>query len=118
MVKFLTNTVLLEDYCKATGKYGMFINIGDWRTDEELKEIFKAAPYLDSENSNDFLNYISQILCDGQGFIICDTRAEMERYYDLTVGDDGPTALNDYSGPCKIYALTCSPENGLENENT
>jgi hypothetical protein len=117
MIKFLTNTKLLEAYCKASGKYGVFISF-IWNETDNLNEIYKAAPYLNTENSNDFLHNISQILCDNQGFIICDTREEMERYYNLTVGDDGPTTLNDYNGPCKIYALTCSPENGLENENT
>jgi len=41
----------------------------------------------------------------------------LDAYY-RTVGDDGPTKLNDYNGPCRIYALTCDPFGQLLNENT
>jgi hypothetical protein len=38
--------------------------------------------------------------------------------YDKTVGDDGPTELNNYGGPARVYALTCNLYGQLENENT
>ena len=47
-----------------------------------------------------------------------DTEKEMEKHYDLTVGDDGPTKYNSYDGECRVYALTCSNTGELLTENT
>lgn len=98
---------VLQQLCKATGKWGLYIAFvplaeGDW-----WGEVVQAAPYL--RDAAPFFD------C---GWMLFDTQAEMQRHFDMTVGDDGPTETNSYSGPTKVYALTCNPQGQFENENT
>ena len=106
-MKALTVHDLAEAYCRATGKYAMAIYLGHGPDGE----IEKAAPYLIG------LENELQLLADECAVLIFDTREDMEHHFDLTVGDDGPTRLNPYNGPARVYALTFTPE-GRENENT
>lgn len=111
---------LMEKFCKVTNRYGMYIRIHVPRDqltykvvvyrDEEHQEICAAAPYLQHDEC-------AQIISDQQGVLLFTTEEELDRHYQMTVGDDGPTELNSYNGPVSIYALTCGPE-GLRNENT
>jgi hypothetical protein len=57
-------------------------------------------------------------MCDGHGIVVFDTQEEMEEAYERTAGDDGPTELNPYDGPCRIYALTIGADGEMQNENT
>ena len=77
--------------------------------DEWIEGLKKAAPYLFDEEGCKYL----QIVADGQGYLVCESTAELERLFDLTVGDDGPTSTNSYDGPVRVYALTSDG-----NENT
>lgn len=79
-----------------------------------IKHIVKAATWL---NEIDIVNR-DEIISQGYGFIMFENVDEMDRIYNLTVGDDGPTKTNSYCGPVKIYALTCSPKGILISENT
>lgn len=74
----------------------------------KLPEAIQAAPYLGH-------NY--GVLYEG-AVIICENDAEQERLYEQTVGDDGPTGLNPYNGPVRIYACTISREGIVMMENT
>ena len=105
----------MKAYCKATGKYAVaiFPSLSDTM---HIQDLEGPTPYLFPIVDNP-LGHVTQIMADGVGFIICDSREEMEKYYDLTVGDDGPTKLNLYDGEYGVYAISCSPK-GLENENT
>jgi hypothetical protein len=94
--------------CKVSEKWGMYISFVD-HTD--LQEIFKAAPYLNTEA---FL----RTCVDGCAYTLFDTEEEMMNLYHQTVGDDGPTKLNPYNGPARVYALTCDPQGNLLTENT
>lgn len=100
---------MVRNVCKATGKWGLSIEF-KFGAGDEIQEIFKAAPYLKEVSS--------QILAEERGLLLFDSEEEMERYYDLTVGDDGPTASNPYNGPAKVYAATCSPTGRFLKENT
>lgn len=93
--------------CKNQKKWGIYISFPD--TSEV--ELFKAAPYLQEEMFKELLN-------SGFGYILLDSRAEMEELYNQTVGDDGPTVTNSYSGEFAVYALTCNPDGKLLTENT
>ena len=93
--------------CKAEGKWGMIITFDP---DFGWDEIRKAAPFLDE--------YDLQIYLDGAGFFLFDSQEECEEHYDMVVGDDGPTRLNDYNGQCRVYALTISSDGQPMNENT
>jgi hypothetical protein len=77
----------------------------------DLDELFKAAPYL---NIQEHL----QIICDGHGYIICDSEEECRNLFDQTVGDDGPTKLNSYNGKANVYALVVSNDGISMTENT
>jgi hypothetical protein len=82
-------------------------SISEW--DEWIGELRQAAPYL----FDGCVFKYPQILSDGNGYLVCDSKEEMEELYNLTVGDDGPTATNPYDGPVRVYALTSDG-----NENT
>ncbi|MGH7974897.1 MAG: hypothetical protein ACREBR_05180 [bacterium] len=77
----------------------------------EYNEIIKAAPYLDIESA-------MQSLGDGYAIIVCETDKERDTLYNLTVGDDGPTKVNKYKGPARVYALTIDRRGQTLNENT
>lgn len=118
----LTSIGLMKLLCEQTGKYAVFYSgwcdyepdISEYQEvwDEYLKERDKALIFLDKDDKNYW-----QIIIDGYGFSIFDNEKDMENFYNKIVGDDGPTELNPYNGPIKVYALTCGP-NGLLNENT
>lgn len=95
--------------CKSTNKYGMFISM-HFNTEEEMEEIFQAAPYIENIDIN--------IIADGYGFLLFDTEQEMEEYYTKTVGDKGPTKLNKYNGKCRVFALTCGNNGKIRNANS
>jgi hypothetical protein len=118
---YVTSIKLMELYCLSTNQYAVFFS--GLRTEEPrssdpdewgkyLEDRKKALIFLDP-SADDY----HQIMMDGEGFSIFDTEEEMEAFYDMIVGDDGPTKSNPYDGPIRVYALTCGP-NGLMNENT
>lgn len=99
------------ELCRATGKWGVWVHFGSLEGVVAIGETLKAAPYLNIEEHG-------QLLSDGGGVILCEGEAECRRIFGMTVGDDGPTALNPYNGPFRVYALTCDPSGQLLNENT
>jgi len=105
----------LQAMAKGLGKpvlYISFITPDPFAADCEahMNGLRKAAPYLFDEDGT--CKYI-QILSDGEGYLVCDDVAELERLYDLTVGDDGPTSSNPCDGDARVYALSSEG-----NENT
>jgi hypothetical protein len=108
--KIFTVVELMIEYCKATGKWAMYIS-WDFDLIQNILDLTKAAPYLD-------FGQHTQVVSDECGILVFDTEEEMRDAYDRTVGDDGPTEKNPYSGNIRVYALTCSPTEGLLNENT
>jgi len=113
-MKVLSTDSILQALCRATGKFGLHIVIN---TDDAFEEVYKAAPYLGTLSLPADPACV-QIYTDGFGWLLFDTKEEMERHFDLTVGDDGPTKLNPYDGPAKVYALTCDNLGVFLNENT
>ena len=97
---------LLQRLCALEKKWGLYIS-----SDDDMQEITKAAPFLTMLED-------SQILYDGEGWFLFDSQEECEATYYLCVGDDGPTSTNPYTGPARVYALTCGPDGRLRNENT
>lgn len=113
MVQILNASEAFKLLCKSTNKWGMYIS---WYPGDDInyvdpKEVYKAAPYLNFDDH-------TQLLVDAEGFLLFDTEEEMCHYYNMTVGDDGPTHLNPYDGPLSVYARTCNPNGELLNENT
>ena len=95
----------IQEYAKATSKFCMYIHF-----DNKLpcREIRKAAPYLS----------LDQVVMDGLYILTFDTENEMDEYFDMTVGDDGPTKDNSYTGMARVYAVTISNKGELLTENT
>jgi hypothetical protein len=103
----------LQAMAKGLGKPVLYISFilptyDDW--EPWIADLRKAAPYLFDEDGT--CKYI-QILSDGEGYLVCDNVVELERLYDLTVGDDGPTSSNPYDGDVRVNAVTSEG-----NENT
>lgn len=97
--------------CRVTKKWGMHVAWPCVMGQQQIEELFKAAPYLDAEKH-------LQEICDGEAFLLFDTEEELVMFYDLTVGDDGPTETNNYSGPMRVYAVTYDNRGRCHNENT
>lgn len=98
--------------CKATKRSGLFLAFPSWESEYDwIEEVLQAAPFLRAREH-------MQALADGYAFILCDTIAERDDLYEQIVGDDGPTHSNPYSGPARIYALTCDAQGKFYNENT
>ena len=108
-MKKLTHIQLLQEYCKLANKWAVYLGLP--HNAEDFDEIPKAATFIDLTDD-------AQAVCDENMYVICDSEKECEKIYLSVVGDDGPTTLNPYDGPCRIYALTVNNKGELENENT
>ena len=102
------NVEMLECITKVSKKWGMYICLD---SDKPWGDIVKAAPYLNKDDH-------WRVFSEGKAYMLFDTEEEMQRHYDMTVGDDGPTALNKHNGPVRVYAVTCSPDGKCLTENT
>ena len=82
----------------------------------EQAELEKAAPYLKTLRETDYPAY-HHLRSEGRAWFVFDTELECYGYFHQTVGDNGPTNINDYNGSCKVFAMTCDPFGELQNEN-
>jgi hypothetical protein len=108
-VQKLTGVELMQAFAKVSGKWCVFLSIDPLAG--EISEACLAAPYLAPDRDG-------QLIEDGYGVIVCETREEMERVFNLTIGDSGATLANPYCGDLKIYALSCDPDGILLQDNT
>ena len=128
--------------CKATGKYGLFLNFGGWAwpedaTSEEIEayntgvtqasggivsnEGFTYKPEKPAEFWRSMEGRIMHAridaLMDGSAFVLFDTEEELWYAYSNVVGDDG-SETNPYDGDIRIYAMTINPDGHCGTENT
>lgn len=96
---------ILRELCRYRSKWGMWISTSSERPDE----VAKAAPYLSPDQ-------VIALIFDG-AYLFFDTGEECQRHFDMTVGDDGPTALI-FDGPDTVFAVTCDPSGEPQTENT
>lgn len=115
-VELFSTQKLCEAYCRETGKWIVYMHFdettetwGDGRA-----ELLKACPILAEQDDS---GQTLQTLMDGGGLIVCSDQEHATREYKRIVGDDGPTELNPYDGPARVYALLIGPE-GWVDENT
>jgi hypothetical protein len=106
--RFHDGTKTFTELCRLNSMWGLSVSFQD---DDDLDEVIKAAPYLNYKDHG-------QILAEGSAIVLCDTEEEVVELYKRTVGDDGPTKLNDYDGPVKVYARVCNPQGEVLFENT
>lgn len=109
-MKAFTGMNLLAAYCATHRVWGMYARINK----DPWDELWSAAPWLAALSDEER----GQALTDEVCFLTFESREEMERIYDQTVGDDGPTAVNPYQGMASVYALTISPAGEFLTENT
>ena len=108
-MKIMTIHESMQALAKSLNKPCMYIS---WDSDDNFEEeICKAAPYLNLEEH-------FQILCDGSAIIAFDSDGEMDKAFNQTVGDEGPTKQNKYNGEATVYALTCNAKGEIETVNT
>lgn len=114
-MEILSSATLLERLCKATGKWGMFVSFPPIEdiNDCPVRELEKVALWFNFDDHGH-----AQAMVDGYGIILFDSQDEMDKAYEQAVGDDGPTDLNPYNGPLRVYCLTCGPDGQTQNENT
>ena len=111
-MKAFDQTSVLEELCRATKKWGLYIAI--FRPKEvDVLEVLQACSFLDADKDEH-----AQIIFEECGYFLFDTEEEMDKHFEMCVGDEGPTKLNKYSGKVSVYALTCSPLVGLLSSNT
>ena len=101
---------IFQQLCEIRQRWGLYISF-DLESVDEPNDIFKAAPYLEYDKH-------AEILDGNRGIFLFDAEEEMEKYYNQTVGPDGPTEVNSYNGDCIVYALTCDPNGNMLSENT
>lgn len=111
-MKAFDQTEVLEELCKATGKWGLFISI-DIPEGVDILEVLQACSFLELDNDTH-----EHIIFNEYGYFLFVTEKEMDKHFKMCVGDDGPTELNKYDGKVSVYALTCSPVVGLLSSNT
>lgn len=109
----LNITELMQGYAAAAKKWCLLISIS--KDETSVDEAYKAAPYLKKYNVYEMLDII---LTNHPTILSFDTEEEMLDAFHQTVGDEGPTETNSYSGPANVYALTCSNKGELLSENT
>ena len=116
--RLLDTTEMFQLLCKTQKKWGLMITPNFHYS--SVDEVYKAVPYLAPKTTFVYEGQDSsyQVMGDGLGFFLFDTEAELDLYYESTVGDDGPMKHNKYKGPACVYALTCDPDGCLMNENT
>lgn len=114
-MKTLTKFDLLENYTKSSGKYVVMLSCSN--TDDDfvntcpLAQLRKAVPMI--TDSGDIVN----LFTGGTLFFEFDYNDAATDFFDTVVGDDGPTRLNSYNGPARVFACLSGP-NGLITENT
>lgn len=107
-MQFLTAHCLFSRICKLSNQYGMLLEFDSSAGSETLL----AAPYLKDHEAT------SQCLMDGFAFLLFESEDQMLRHYEMTVGDDGPTKTNSYSGPARVYAAMFDSQGVCIDENT
>lgn len=110
----INNFDLLEWYCRGRRCWGLLISSkgdNDGRRNKR-KGLALAAPWVVKDN------FLFEDLLSGETvFVHFDTESMAREAFDQTVGDDGPSRLNDYNGPVRVYACLAGPD-GVITENT
>ena len=100
-------TELVQHYCKLSGKWAVVLCTPEESSFADLQD---AANFLTEDDC--------QAMTDGLMIVMCDSEDEHWTVFNSIVGDDGPSDLNSYNGPCRIYAWTCGPDGDILTENT
>lgn len=108
VVLVLTVEKLLTHWCITRNQWVLQLC---FHTDDHFSEIEKAAPFLNKEQAA--LLAMEEVL-----FLPFNIERAAEYAYNMVIGDDGPTELNKYDGPCRIYAVLWNPQGECVNENT
>lgn len=108
-MKTLTKFNLLENYTTVSGKYVVMLSCSN--LDVCTDELKKAVPMI-----TDYGDIVNLLTGDTLFFEFDYNDAAID-FFDTVIGDDGPTRLNSYNGPARVFACLSGP-NGLITENT
>lgn len=86
----MTQSNEMTDQISNLKGWGLYVS---FNPELPAEEVIRAAPYLKDMNP--------QIFIDGCVLIGFQTETEARSWFGRTVGDDGPTKENQYSGPAK-----------------
>lgn len=107
-MKTLTHIELFQKYCEVSNQFGLLLS---YSGDHWFRELYLAAPFLNEDQA------IALSMGETLYLFFKDNDTMMYHYHQM-VGDDGPTKLNSYHGPVRVYALTCDNKGNLLTENT
>lgn len=106
--KLHTFADVLESLCRDQNAWGLYLSA----VSTNVEDLNGATGFtLD-------VHVLIELMGHGSVYVTFPTEEEMRRVFGSVVGDDGPTATNPYDGPCRVYALCCSPEGKTLSENT
>lgn len=105
-MEVLNMSSLVARVAQASGKWAMYVNLGEFATVEDVVLARNALPWLTSDDD--------QCLMDGFAVVLFDSRKEAYAVYEAVPGDDNPPA----EGLPRFYAMLASPELGVVTENT
>ena len=103
----MTLTELVRNHCKLTQQWAVVLFPNGSFGFEELQ---RAIPFLE-------IHCDLQAIADELMIVLCSSKDKCDRVFNQIRGDDKPE-LNDYDGPCHIYAWTCGPDGEILTENT
>lgn len=99
--------------CKNLQKYGMRFHFSE--DDFSLESVTKTAPWITEEYLGEDKYW--KIVCDSCGFLLFDTKEEMEHIFRQTIMDfdcNDP----DFKNQIPVYAATYGPDGECLSENT
>lgn len=113
-MQIMSDIEMFQELCKVKNKWGLLFSVSyDANLMDVIAEAKKAAPWLDKLEFGQMFSAVFN-----GGYLFFDAEKEMRDVFDMTVGGDGPTTLNSYEGPTRVYALTCGPDGKLITGNT
>jgi hypothetical protein len=102
-----TGTAVAERIACAENAWTLHLSTGD---DLDLVDSNSPVPFLHRDER-------LQLRLGGWLLLLLDTEAAARHLFDQVVGDDGPTQINSYTGPHRVYAYLAGPDGGI-TENT
>ena len=105
---------LFKILCDKLDKWGLYISFG-WDDEDQGFEFFDGVVeatggLLDRKDTHN-------ALFNGYAYFLYDTWEDSYHAFKKVVGKDGPTDINPYDGPVKVFAMTVSNDGEIQTEN-
>src|SRR4249919_1611152 len=100
-------TDVIPHVCCTRGDWALYLSVSGQTP--SVSELRKCVPYLSYDDAVTLLTGPVVIFGDKEDIL---------RWFWATVGDDGPTKTNPYTGPAKVFATTWGDDGLGRNQNT